>query len=46
MNDDIVKLEELRESNNISDLVNIIDFVLYYKDSAGITVNTIFKHGI
>lgn len=46
LQDRIVSLEELRESNNISDLVNIIDLVLYFKDSAGITVNTIFKHSI
>ena len=42
----IVALEELYESNNINDLVVLVDYVLYFKDSAGITVNTIFKHGI
>ena len=44
--EDIVKLEELQNSANINDLVVLVDYVLYFKDSAGITVNTIFKHSI
>ena len=39
----IVVLEELRESNNISDLVKLVDYVSYYKDATGITVETKFK---
>ena len=42
----IVALEELRESNDINSLVVLIDHVDYWKDQTGITVNTIFKHGI
>ena len=42
----IVRLEEMQNSVNINDLVKLVDYVQYYKDSAGITVNTIFKHGI
>ena len=40
---DIVALEELQESNNINDLVVLVDSVQYYKDTAGISVNTKFK---
>ena len=39
----IVALEELKESNNINDLVKLVDYISYYKDSAGLTVKTIFK---
>lgn len=41
--DKIIRLEELKESNNIKDLVKIVDYVSYYKDTAGIQVNTKFK---
>ena len=44
--EDIIRLEEMQNSVNINDLVVLVDYVQYYKDSAGITVNTIFKHGI
>ena len=40
---DIVKLEELQNSVNINDLVVLVDYVQYYKDSTGISVNTVFK---
>lgn len=40
---EIVRLEGLKESNDINDLVKIVDYVLYYKDSTGITVETKFK---
>ena len=43
LQDKVVKLEELHESNNISDLVKIVKYVSYYKDAAGMTVKTIFK---
>ena len=46
LQDRIVRLEEIQNSVNINDLVKLVDYVQYYKDSAGITVNTIFKHGI
>ena len=39
----VVALEELKESNNINDLVKIVDYVSYYKDVAGLTVETKFK---
>ena len=41
--EDIVKLEELQNSVNINDLVVLVDYVQYYKDSTGISVNTVFK---
>ena len=41
--DKILRLEELRESNDINSLVVLVDYVQYYKDSAGIFVNTKFK---
>lgn len=43
LQDRIVALEELRESNNMNDLVKLVDFVEYYKDTSGIKVNTVFK---
>ena len=46
LQDRIVRLEEMQNSVNINDLVKLVDYVQYYKDSAGITVNTIFKHSI
>ena len=39
----IIALEELRESNDINSLVVLVDYVQYYKDTAGISVNTKFK---
>ena len=39
----IIKLEELQNSVNMNDLVVLVDYVQYYKDSAGISVNTKFK---
>ena len=46
LQDKIIRLEELKESNNISDLVVLINYVSYYKDSTGIQLNTIFKEDI
>ena len=43
LQDKVVVLEELKESNNINDLVKLVDYVSYYKDAAGIQVNTKFK---
>lgn len=42
----VVSLEELRESNNIIDLVKLVDYISYYKDATGITVETKFKESI
>ena len=42
----VVVLEELKESNNINDLVKIVDYVAYYKDVGGIQVKTVFKSSI
>ena len=41
--DKIIKLEELQESNDINDFVKIVDYVSYYKDATGLTVETKFK---
>ena len=46
LQDKIVVLEELHESNNISDLVVLINYVSYYKDSTGISIETKFKEDI
>ena len=42
----VVALEELKESNNMKDLVKIVDYVSYYKDVGGIQVKTVFKSSI
>ena len=39
----VVSLEELKESNNMNDLVKLVDYVSYYKDVGGIQVKTVFK---
>lgn len=39
----IVKLEDLKESNDINELVQLVNHVEYYKDSAGLELKTIFK---
>ena len=39
----VVALEELRESNDINSLVVLVDYVQYYKDSAGLSVVTKFR---
>ena len=39
----IVKLEELKADADINDLVVLVDYVQYYKNSTGISVNTVFK---
>ena len=41
--ENIVKLEELQNSVNMNDLVVLVDYVQYYKDSAGISVKTVFR---
>ena len=43
LQDKVIKLEELHESNDINSLVKIVDYVSYYKDQYGIQVNTKFK---
>ena len=39
----VVVLEELRESNEMKELVKIVDYISYYKDAGGLTVKTKFK---
>ena len=41
--DRIVRLEEMQNSVTISNLVVLVDYVQYYKDTAGLSVKTIFK---
>ena len=43
LQDKIVRLEELKESNDMSSLVVLVDHIEYYKDHSGISVNTVFK---
>ena len=46
LQNEIVRLEELQSNLNIEDATKLIDHILYYKDNAEISVNTIFKHSI
>ena len=41
--DRIVKLEELKADADINELVLLVKQVSYYRDSTGISVNTVFK---
>ena len=41
--DKIVRLEELKADADINELVQLVKQVSYYKDSTGISVNTVFK---
>ena len=41
--EDIIKLEEMQNSVTISNLVVLVDYVSYYKDTAGLFIKTIFK---
>ena len=41
--EEIIRLEELKADANINDLVVLVDYVQYYKDTAGLSVKTIFK---
>ena len=41
--DKILRLEELEADADINDLVVLVDYVQYYKDSEGLFVKTIFK---
>ena len=41
--DRIVKLEELKADADINELVQLVKQVNYYRDSTGISVNTVFK---
>ena len=41
--EDIVKLEELKADADINELVQLVKQVSYYRDSTGIFVNTVFK---
>ena len=41
--EEIIRLEELKADADINDLVVLVDYVQYYKDSEGLFVKTIFK---
>ena len=41
--DKILRLEELKADADINDLVVLVDYVQYYRDTAGIQVKTVFK---
>ena len=43
LQDRVVALEELRESNNMNELVQLVDHVDYWKDTTGLSVVTVFK---
>ena len=43
LQDKIIRLEELKESNEMKELVKIVDYVSYYKDVGGIQVTTVFR---
>ena len=44
--DKIIRLEEMQSSNDMSSLVVLVDYIQYYKDTAGIQVTTVFKSSI
>ena len=46
LQEDVVKLEEMKDNEDMNSLVKIVDFVKYYKDQSGITVETVFKSSI
>ena len=41
--EEIIRLEELKADANINELVQLVKQVSYYRDSTGISVNTVFK---
>ena len=41
--DKVVALEELRESNDMNELTKLVAEVQYYKDQTGISVTTVFR---
>ena len=41
--EDIIRLEEMQNCVTISNLVVLVDYVQYYRDTAGLSVKTIFK---
>ena len=43
LQDKIVALEELKESEDMNELTKIVKVVMYYKDQSGIQVNTVFR---
>ena len=43
LQDRVVALEELRESNNMNELVQLVDHVDYWKDTTGLSAVTVFK---
>ena len=43
LQDDIVRMEELQSNSDIKEMAQLVDHVLYFKDSAGISVETKFK---
>ena len=43
LQDRVVALEELKESNNMNELVQLVDHVDYWKDTTGLSVVTVFK---
>ena len=43
LQDKIVALEELKESNNMKELAQLVAEVQYYKDQSGIQVTTVFR---
>ena len=43
LQDKIVALEELKESNDMKELAQLVAEVQYYKDQTGIQVKTVFR---
>lgn len=41
--EEIIRLEELKADANINELVQLVKQVSYYRDSTGVSVNTVFK---
>ena len=43
LQDKIVRLEEMKDNEDMNSLVKIVDYVSYYKDATGIQVKTVFR---
>ena len=41
--DKIIRLEEMQNCVTISNLIKLVDYVSYYRDTAGIQVKTVFN---
>ncbi len=43
LQDKIIRLEEMKDNEDMNELTKLVKVVMYYKDQSGVQVNTIFK---